>query len=175
MSASPYGSPQNGNYYATPESLPLDGSWSARTSTMGSPQRLVVSPHAIPRGLPAQAIMEMKRHILLPLSQDPALLQFTPLIQAASHRLDEGRIQCLRDLEKLLLFKSQELAPSPQSFMMFCEKFLLRCQSAIAPVQTAGGELTRQQDTPYYEGYFMDVLAQNREAIGTQIASAPAP
>ncbi|KAF3922912.1 hypothetical protein ABW20_dc0100646 [Dactylellina cionopaga] len=170
---SPYGSPPANVYYAT--NLPVTQGWSSQASTIGSPSGSVLSLHSVtPTGLNPQAVMEMKRYILLPLSQDPTLLQFTPLIAAASMRLDEGRILCLRDLEKYLLFKSQELSPSPQTFVMFCEKFLFRCQTAMASIENVGGELTRPNDTPYYEGYFMDVLAHQKEALLSQMVSASA-
>ncbi|KAK6531951.1 copper-binding transcription factor [Orbilia ellipsospora] len=176
---SPYGSPQAGVYYAT-SNIPVGQSWS-QTSNIGSPSGSVLSVHsATPTGLSTDAIMEMKRLILLPLSQDPALLQFTPLIAAASMRLDEGRILCLRDLEKYLLYKSQEMHTAPQTFVNFCEKFLYRCQNAMASIDAHGGDLTRPNDTPYYEGYFMDVLANQKEALLSQMvsastAAAPAP
>ncbi|RVD88841.1 uncharacterized protein DFL_003013 [Arthrobotrys flagrans] len=175
---SPYRSPNV--YYAT-NNIPVTQSWSAQASTIGSPSGSVLSIHsATPTSLNADAVMEMKRLILLPLSQDSSLLQFTPLIAAASMRLDEGRISCLRDLEKYLLYKSQEMSPSPQTFVHFCEKFLFRCQNAMGSIEAVGGDLTRPNDTPYYEGYFMDVLAHHREALLSQMVSvsaaqAPAP
>ncbi|KAK6499048.1 copper-binding transcription factor [Arthrobotrys musiformis] len=176
---SPYRSPNV--YYAT-NNIPVSQTWSsAQAPTIGSPSGSVLSIHsAAPTGLNADAVMEMKRLILLPLSQDPSLLQFTPLIAAASMRLDEGRISCLRDLEKYLLYKSQEMSPSPQTFVHFCEKFLYRCQNAMGSIDAVGGDLTRPNDTPYYEGYFMDVLAHHKEALLSQMVSvtaaqAPAP
>ncbi|KAJ6258677.1 Zinc finger transcription factor [Drechslerella dactyloides] len=178
---SPYGSPQTaGVYYAT-NNLPVNQNWSTQPSTIGSPSGSVLSAHSTtPTGLSTDAIMEMKRLILLPLSQDHTVLQFTPLIAAASMRLDEGRILCLRDLEKYLLYKSQEMSPSPQTLLMFCEKFLFRCQAAMPSIEAVGGDLTRPNDTPYYEGYFMDVLANQKEALLSQMvsastAAAPAP
>ncbi|KAF3934005.1 hypothetical protein ABW19_dt0210429 [Dactylella cylindrospora] len=174
LATPPYGSPQANVYYAT-SALPVSQSWSAQASNIGSPSGSVLSVHsATPAGLNADAVMEMKRLILLPLSQDVTLLQFTPLIAAASMRLDEGRILCLRDLEKYLLYKSQEMSPSPQTFLMFCEKFLFRCQTAMTPIEAVGGDLTRPNDTPYYEGYFMDVLAHQKEALLSQMVSASA-
>ncbi|EPS37248.1 hypothetical protein H072_9084 [Dactylellina haptotyla CBS 200.50] len=170
--STPYGSPPANVYYAT-NNMPVSQSWSAQGSNIGSPSSSVLSIHsATPTGLNSDAIMEMKRLILLPLSQDPALLQFTPLIAAASMRLDEGRILCLRDLEKYLLYKSQEMSPSPQSFVNFCEKFLFRCQNAMISIETVGGDLIRPNDTPYYEGYFMDVLAHQKDALLSQMVSA---
>ncbi|EWC44914.1 hypothetical protein DRE_00973 [Drechslerella stenobrocha 248] len=177
---SPYGSPQTGVYYAT-NNIPVSQSWSTQASTIRSQNGPILPVHpATPTGLNADAVMEMKRLILLPLSQDPTLLQFTPLIAAASMRLDEGRILCLRDLEKYLLYKSQEMSPSPQALVMFYEKFLYRCQTALGPIEAVGGDLTRPNDTPYYEGYFMDVLAHQKEALLSQMvsastAAAPAP
>ncbi|KAF3111665.1 copper-binding transcription factor, variant 2 [Orbilia oligospora] len=175
---SPYRSPNV--YYAT-NNMPVTQGWSAQASTIGSPSGSALSVHsATPTGLNADAVMEMKRLILLPLSQDSSLLQFTPLIAAASMRLDEGRISCLRDLEKYLLFRSQEMSPSPQTFVHFCEKFLFRFQNALGSIEAVGGDLARPNDTPYYEGYFMDVLAHQREALLSQMVSvsaaqAPAP
>ncbi|KAK6523472.1 copper-binding transcription factor [Arthrobotrys megalospora] len=169
---SPYRSP---NVYYSTNSIPVTQSWSAQASTIGSPSGSVLSIHsATPTALNADAVMEMKRLILLPLSQDSSLLQFTPLIAAASMRLDEGRISCLRDLEKYLLYKSQEMSPSPQAFVHFCEKFLFRCQNSMASIEAVGGDLTRPNDTPYYEGYFMDVLAHHREALLSQMVSVSA-
>ncbi|KAF3904572.1 hypothetical protein ABW21_db0202808 [Orbilia brochopaga] len=178
---SPYGSPQTAGVYYASNSLPVSQSWSTPAPTIGSPSGSVLSIHsATPTGLTADAVMEMKRLILLPLSQDHTVLQFTPLIAAASMRLDEGRIMCLRDLEKYLLYKSQEMSPSPQTLLMFCEKFLFRCQAAMPSIEAVGGDLTRPNDTPYYEGYFMDVLAHQKEALLSQMvsastAAAPAP
>ncbi|KAK6352209.1 copper-binding transcription factor [Orbilia blumenaviensis] len=175
---SPYRSPNV--YYAT-NNIPVTQGWSTQASTIGSPSGSVLSIHsATPTGLNLEAVMEMKRTILLPLSKDQSLLQFTPLITAASMRLDEGRISCLRDLEKYLLYRSQEMSPSPQTFINFCEKFLFCCQNAMASIEAVGGDLTRPNDTPYYEGYFMDVLAHQREALLSQMVSvsaaqAPAP
>ncbi|KAK6339858.1 copper-binding transcription factor [Orbilia javanica] len=175
---SPYRSP---NVYYTTNNISVNQNWSAQGSNIGSPNGSVLSIHSTtPTGLNADSVMEMKRLILLPLSQDPSLLQFTPLIGAASMRLDEGRISCLRDLEKYLLYKSQEMSPSPQTFIHFCEKFLFRCQSAMGSIEAVGGDLTRPNDTPYYDGYFMDVIAHHRDALLSQMVSvsaaqAPAP
>lgn len=163
---SPY-TMQDQSYY-TPEPLTY-GSWSGPSSGVGSPlPQQSLSPQPMPAALQSLANIEMKRHILVPLAGDHILMIFAPLIASASHRLDEGRILCLRDLEKFLLFKCQEMALTPQESYIFCERLLLRCQSAIPYIENVGGELTRPNDVPYYEGYFLDVLAQHKASIPVQ-------
>lgn len=164
MSSPQYSTPQD--MYYTPESMTYSN-WSAPSSNVGSPPpQQVLSPQRnLSIVLQPHSIIEMKRHILVPLAQDHQLMQFTSLIAAASHRLDEGSIVCLRDLEKFLLFKSQEMAPSSEFFLLFCERLLIRCQASIPYIESVGGELTRPNDTPYYDGYFLDVLSQHKGAV----------
>ena len=136
------------------------------------------------------ACEQIQRYIIIPITKEPTLKAFHPLVTSIPYCVGQKQITCLRDLEKVILW----LAPvSGSSYVWerslahrlgFCVKrysvsrssFLNFCETSIQCLHTTVQHLNesdqrRPTDRPYTNGYFLDLTEQVRQYAAMITAS----
>ncbi|KAJ5884854.1 Zinc finger C2H2 [Penicillium taxi] len=109
-------------------------------------------------GLPT--CKQIERYVLVPLLKETKLQPYHTLVQGIPSRIVKKQIVCLRDLEKILLGLSPKYAPSPSSYLNFCEFTIQTIHTATSHLNDRDQRLPA--DRPYTNGYFLDLVSQVR-------------
>jgi hypothetical protein len=130
--------------------------------------------------LSKEAERHIRNNIIKPILEEESLKDFHPLVEDIPRRIGAKFISNLRDLEKTLFYLApvsdeiqgsiravahalrdiKDFAPSPQSFLKFCETSI-ECLHTTVDLLS---ERDRQRDTdrPYTNHYFLDLVEQIR-------------
>ena len=129
-----------------------------------------------PREITSEGFRLIRERVLLPIMKMDDMQIFRPAIDQAFDEIREGSIQCLRDLEKALLFElghvrgkshssphgclltlsqQQSEGCTPDLYLRLCDDFLLSSER-LWP-QLCRTDLCRPGDQPYDTNYFLDV------------------
>lgn len=126
------------------------------------------------------SVQQIKKHIVQPILDEPALKEFHPLIEDIPARIGRKFITNLRDLEKTLLFLApvsdgvwvfacsiayryltqKDYASSPAKFLQFCETSIECLQTTVDLISER--DQRKPTDRPYTNNYFVDLVDQIR-------------
>lgn len=136
-----------------------------------------------PREITSEGFHLIRERVLLPIMEMDDMQIFRPAIDQALEKIREGSIQCLRDLEKALLFElghvrgkshssphgclltlsqQQSEGCTPGLYLRLCDDFLLSSKRLWPQLYRT--DLCRPGDQPYDSNYFLDVW---RKVLGT--------
>ncbi|EAW09391.1 putative C2H2 transcription factor (Ace1) [Aspergillus clavatus NRRL 1] len=108
--------------------------------------------------LGARACKQIEKNLLVPILGEEKLKAFHPLVRSVPQRIVSKEINCLRDLEKTLLWLAPHYATTRASYIGFCE-FTIQClYSTVQHLNSRDQRLPT--DRPYTNGYFLDLVAQ---------------
>jgi hypothetical protein len=130
--------------------------------------------------LSKDAERHIRRHIIKPILEEETLKDFHPLVEDIPRRIGARFISNLRDLEKTLFFLApvsddmqcsiravahalrvlKDFAPSPQSFLKFCETSIECLHTTVDYLSER--DQRRDTDRPYTNNYFLDLVEQIR-------------
>ncbi|KIW07654.1 uncharacterized protein PV09_01596 [Verruconis gallopava] len=110
--------------------------------------------------LSKEAERQIRKHIIKPILAEDSLKDFHPLIEDIPRRIGAKFITNLRDLEKTLFFLAPDFAPSPQSFLKFCETSIECLHTTVDYISER--DQRRDTDRPYTNNYFLDLVEQIR-------------
>jgi uncharacterized C2H2 Zn-finger protein len=130
--------------------------------------------------LSKEAERHIRKHIIKPILAEQALKDFHPLVEDIPRRIGAKFISNLRDLEKTLFFLApvsddilasiravahalrdiKDFAPSPQSFLKFCETSIECLHTTVDYLSER--DQRRDTDRPYTNNYFLDLVEQIR-------------
>jgi hypothetical protein len=130
--------------------------------------------------LSKEAERHIRTHIIKPILDEETLRDFHPLVEDIPRRIGAKFISNLRDLEKTLFFLApvsdeiqgsiravahalrdiKDFAPSPQSFLKFCETTIECLHTTVDLVSER--DQRRDTDRPYTNHYFLDLVEQIR-------------
>ncbi|MCJ1466100.1 copper-binding transcription factor [Pseudocyphellaria aurata] len=105
----------------------------------------------IQHALSEYACRQIQKHIILPIVQESSLKNFHPLVTGIPYRVGRKEITCLRDLEKVLLWR----APCIHTTVEYLNE----------------SDQRRPADRPYTNGYFLDLTEQVRQYAAMITAS----
>lgn len=141
------------------------------------------------RSLSDIAIKHIRKRIVKPILQEPALKEFHPLIEDVPRRIGAKEITNLRDLEKTLIFlapvssakynfcsafthvlcRLKEYAASPAKYLRFCETSVTFIATTVDYLCEADQRLPT--DRPYTNNYFLDLVEQIRRYAAIMAAT----
>jgi hypothetical protein len=130
--------------------------------------------------LSKEAERHIRKHIIKPILAEDTLKDFHPLVEDIPRRIGARFISNLRDLEKTLFFLApvsdeildslravayalrdiKDFAPSPQSFLKFCETSIECLHTTVDYISER--DQRRDTDRPYTNNYFLDLVEQIR-------------
>jgi hypothetical protein len=130
--------------------------------------------------LSKEAERHIRKHIIKPILAEDTLKDFHPLVEDIPRRIGAKFISNLRDLEKTLFFLApvsddiqdliravayalrdiKDFAPSPQSFLKFCETSIECLHTTVDYLSER--DQRRDTDRPYTNNYFLDLVEQIR-------------
>ena len=130
--------------------------------------------------LSKEAERHIRNHIIKPILDEETLKDFHPLVEDIPRRIGAKFISNLRDLEKTLFFLApvsddikgsiravahalrdlKDFAPSPQSFLKFCETSIECLHTTVDYLSER--DQRRDTDRPYTNNYFLDLVEQIR-------------
>merc|ERR1711981_63881 len=110
--------------------------------------------------LSKEAERHIRNHIIKPILDEETLKDFHPLVEDIPRRIGAKFISNLRDLEKTLFFLAPDFAPSPQSFLKFCETSIECLHTTVDYLSER--DQRRDTDRPYTNNYFLDLVEQIR-------------
>lgn len=125
-----------------------------------------------------KALDQIKKHIVEPILAEEKFKEYHPLIREIPSRIKDRTIDCLRDLEKTLIFVTpvsadfsagegvlaycfllvKEKSSSAASYRHFCETAIQCIHTAVTHL--GGRDLCRPTDRPYTNTYFLDLHQQ---------------
>jgi len=125
-----------------------------------------------------KAADQIKKHILEPILAEEKFKEYHPLIKEIPNRIKDRTIDCLRDLEKTLVFVTpvsadlsagegvlaycfllvKEKSSSAASYLHFCETSIQCIHTTVTHL--SGRDLCRPTDRAYTNTYFLDLHQQ---------------
>lgn len=110
--------------------------------------------------LSKEAERHIRTHIIKPILEEDTLKDFHPLVEDIPRRIGARFISNLRDIEKTLFFLAPDFAPTPQSFLKFCETSIECLHTTVDYLSER--DQRRDTDRPYTNNYFLDLVEQIR-------------
>ncbi|ATY59778.1 Zinc C2H2-type DNA-binding [Cordyceps militaris] len=108
--------------------------------------------------LSRRTVNRIYEHILRPLLEEPSLEFFETIMLDIPRLIRSRTINCLRDVEKNLIFKAPEKAKSAARYLHFCRSVIRCLQTTVDYVPVH--EQVRPGDRPYTGGYHLDLTTQ---------------
>jgi len=125
-----------------------------------------------------KVLKQINEHIIEPILAEDKFKEYHPLVKEIPKRIKDRTIDCLRDLEKTVVFVTpvsadfsagegvlaycfllvKEKSSSAASYFRFCE-FSIQCIHT-AVTHLGGRDLCRPTDRPYTNTYFLDLHQQ---------------
>ncbi|CEL12010.1 hypothetical protein ASPCAL15103 [Aspergillus calidoustus] len=101
---------------------------------------------------------QIEKHVISPLLETESLKLFHPLLEDVRQQIDNERISCLRDLEKMVFSLAPDVKASDAAYVRFCQHTILCLGQTVFSLN--GRDLCFPSDEQYNNGYFVNLLEE---------------